>query len=74
VVIDLICKQFVSENEGIPVYTLHDNIATLSSVVSYLKGFMEAELEKYIGIPIKLREEEWRPENAYKIKGDKLEK
>jgi hypothetical protein len=74
VVIDLICKQFVSENEGIPVYTLHDNIATLSSVVSYLKGFMEAELEKYIGIPIKLREEEWRPENAYKIRGDKLEK
>lgn len=54
------CKRIWEEkNHQVPVFTIHDSIATTIENREYVKGIMEDELTKAIGITPKLSEEIW---------------
>lgn len=54
------CKRIWEEgNHQIPVFTIHDSIATTSEYAEYVKTVMKEELEYYIGISPSLDTEEW---------------
>jgi hypothetical protein len=43
----------------VPVFTIHDSIATTTEHVEWVKGIMQEELTNAIGIPPTLKEEQW---------------
>ena len=54
------CKRIWEEyNHQVPVFTIHDSIATTVEFVEYVKTIMEEELTKAIGITPTLEIEQW---------------
>jgi hypothetical protein len=54
------CKRIWKEsNHQVPVFTIHDSIATTTEHVEWVKGIMQEELTNAIGIPPTLKEEQW---------------
>ena len=54
------CKRIWKEgNHQVPVFTIHDSIATTVEHVEWVKGIMQRELTNAIGIPPNLTDEHW---------------
>ena len=54
------CKRIWEEgNRQVPVFTIHDSIATTTEHVEWVKGIMQEELTNAIGILPTLKEEQW---------------
>ena len=54
------CKRIWDErNHQVPVFTIHDSIATTLENVEYVKSVMEEELRKAIGVTPTLSVERW---------------
>lgn len=54
------CKRIWEEgNHQVPVFTIHDSIATTVEHVEWVKGIMQRELTNAIGIPPNLTVEHW---------------
>ena len=54
------CKRIWEEgNHQVPVFTIHDSIATTTEHVEWVKGIMQEELTNAIGILPTLKEEQW---------------
>ena len=58
------CKRIWEEKpHQVPVFTIHDSIATTVEHLGYVKGVMDEVLTQCIGISPSLSEEYWRPSN-----------
>lgn len=54
------CKRIWEEgNHQVPVFTIHDSIATTTEYVEWVKSVMKEELTKAVGMPLTLKEEQW---------------
>ena len=65
------CKRIWEEgNQQIPVFTIHDSIATTVEHQEYVKGVMEEELTKAIGLEPSLDTEIWHISNLLETGGE----
>jgi hypothetical protein len=58
-VLKVITKQLASRYPNMPLYTIHDSIATTSTYVDIVRSHMTDVLTKKVGIPPKLKTEIW---------------
>lgn len=58
-IIDKIAVRINKEHPTVPIFTVHDSIATTKSNVKLVQQIMTEEMEKTIGISAKLKEEPW---------------
>ena len=58
-VLDVICKRISEEHPDLPIYTIHDSIATTSGKEGIVEAIMKAELAKHIGITPNLKYDYW---------------
>jgi hypothetical protein len=63
-----ICKKIANEKSSIPIFTIHDSIATTVGNEHYVQSVMKDELEKAIGIAPKFSIEYWQKQQARKTK------
>ena len=66
------CKRIWEEgNHQVPVFTIHDSIATTLEHKDFVKSVMQEELTRAIGLPPRLSEEVWH-EEALELKPDDI--
>ena len=56
-------KRISKERPTLPIFTIHDSIATTVGNEDYIQKVMQEELTKHIGHPPTLSVEYWTPEN-----------
>ncbi len=66
-VLDIICERIVSEAPHVPLFTIHDSIATTIENLEYVQAVMVEELIGNIGFKPNLKIEYWEPGNLKKI-------
>lgn len=67
----VIAKRISSERPDIPIFTIHDSIATTVGNEEYIQKVMREELTRHIGLPPALAVEYWSPEKmVHKILPD----
>ena len=71
-ILKVITKKIAKVNPNIPLYTIHDSIVTTKENEDIVKHIMHSELEKAIGIPPKLKVEDWLPSNLEFSTGEKF--
>jgi hypothetical protein len=59
----VIAKRISKERPELPIFTIHDSIATTVGNEEYVQRVIREELTKYIGHPPSLSVEYWTPEN-----------
>jgi hypothetical protein len=59
----VIAKRISIERPDLPIFTIHDSIATTVGNEDYVQKVMQEELTKHIGHPPTLSVEYWTPEN-----------
>ncbi len=59
IVIEVITKRISKERPKLPIFTIHDSIATTAGNEDYVYQVMEEELEKFVGSKPSLRIEPW---------------
>lgn len=65
IILNRCCKRIWEEgNQQIPVFTIHDSIATTAGNENFVKNIMEEELHKAIGIKPTLKLEKWNIEEV----------
>lgn len=57
--LDVICKKISKENPNIPLFTIHDSIATTEEYVDIVDETTYNTLTDYVGYPPKLKREAW---------------
>jgi len=62
-VLQVITKRIAKEKPSVPLFTIHDSIATTAGNEGYVQGIMLEELGKAIGVLPRLRVERWGPAN-----------
>lgn len=68
-VLDKICGRISQEKCYVPLFTVHDSILTTSEYVEYVKGIVEQECIRYIGVAPRLSIEVFTPkENHFLLK------
>ena len=68
-VLDKICGRIAQEKRNLPLFTVHDSILTTSAHVDYVKGIIEEECVRYIGVAPRLTIEACTPkENGFLLK------
>jgi len=58
-VIDIICKKIARIDSNIPLYTIHDSIATTDEYTGQVEKIINDTLLNYVGYLPKLRKERW---------------
>lgn len=58
-VIDVICKEISKINPEIPLFTIHDSIATTEEYSELVNPQMKEKLTSFIGVPPTLKMEKW---------------
>lgn len=61
--INVISKRIAKERPDLPIFTIHDSIATIKGEEDYISQVVEKELFKAIGYMPKLKVEPWHPSN-----------
>jgi len=59
IIIDIICKRIEIERPYLPIFTIHDSIATTAGNEDYIKYLMYDEFTKLIGHKPRLKTEYW---------------
>jgi|GEM_PF-4745641 len=67
-VIQKITKEFIKQFPGIPIYTIHDSIITISEYSTKLISISRDLSRKMIGVFPKIEVEDWIPSRAYYLK------
>lgn len=62
-ILKVIAKRISKERPHLPIFTIHDSIATTVGNEEYVKRVMEEELTKHTGYPPSLSIDYWTPEN-----------
>ena len=62
-ILNVICKRIAKEYPKLPIFTIHDSIATTSGNEKIVESIMKEELTKHIGIPPSLKFDYWFPPN-----------
>ena len=57
--IEVISRRIAAEKPNLPIFTVHDSIATLHEEVPYVKQVIKEEFKRYLGIVPKLGLEKW---------------
>ena len=60
IIIDVICKRIEIERPYLPIFTIHDSIATTAGNEDYIKYLMYDEFTRIIGYKPMLKTEYWR--------------
>lgn len=63
VVLKVIAKRMDRQYPAAPLFTIHDSLATTELYADRLKTIMEEELTKFTGLPPKLDNQIWHPDN-----------
>ena len=58
--LDIISKKILAERPGLPIYTIHDSIATTKENEGYISKTMFIVIEKMIGHPPNYKTEYWK--------------
>ena len=58
-VLEIICKRITKEHPSIPLFTVHDSIATTVGNEKIVRDIMHDELTKYIGLEPSLKYDYW---------------
>ncbi|MEI7594131.1 MAG: hypothetical protein WCK02_00165 [Bacteroidota bacterium] len=58
-ILRVICKRISRERPDVPLYTVHDSIATNEENKDYVLSVMTEELERNVGFAPKIKEEVW---------------
>lgn len=61
--LNIIAKRISRERPDVPIFTIHDSIATTVGNEAYVQKVMRDELTKHIGHPPSLSVEYWKPVN-----------
>jgi hypothetical protein len=59
VMIEVVSRRIAAEKPGIPIFTIHDSIATLPEEVDYIKQVIKEEFKRYLDLNVKLGRENW---------------
>lgn len=59
-ILNVICKRIAKEYPKVPIFTIHDSIATTKENESIIQSIMEEELTKAIGIRPHIKIERWK--------------
>lgn len=59
-VIDVICKEISRINEDIPLFTIHDSIATTEEFSELVHKIMKEKLTSFVGVSPTLKKEYWQ--------------
>jgi hypothetical protein len=57
--IEVISRRIAAEKPNLPLFTVHDSIATIPAEVDYVKKVIKEEFKRYLGIVPKLGVENW---------------
>lgn len=60
IVLRVICRRIANERPDVPLFTIHDSIATTRENAEYVLSIMQEELERYVGHPPTIKEEPWQ--------------
>ena len=63
IIIDIVTKKIALDNSKIPLFTIHDSIATTEQYVPYVKDVFNDELTRIIGVEPTLSQEYWNVNN-----------
>jgi hypothetical protein len=58
-IIDVCCKRISKEKPLIPIFTIHDSIASTQEHMPYIQKVIEEEFEKFVGKVPKTKIEQW---------------
>lgn len=62
-IIDYVCKKISIDNPNLPLFPIHDSIATVGSMFPILEREMKLHMQEYcLGIMPTLKQEDWCPE------------
>ncbi len=59
IILEMVCLRISQERPRLPIYTVHDSIATIKGNEDYVASVMEETLESMIGIKPALKVEYW---------------
>jgi hypothetical protein len=59
IVIDVICREIAKINPDIPLFTIHDSIATTEECSELVCSIMKDKLKSFIGVSPTLKKELW---------------
>lgn len=57
--IEVISRRIAAEKPNLPLFTVHDSIATIPAEVDYVKKVIKEEFKRYLDIVPKLGLEKW---------------
>lgn len=63
-IIDEITKKFAKKYPNVPLYTIHDSVATTEEYVNLIKEAMEQELLEFFGIKPNIIPEKWMEDHS----------
>ena len=69
-ILDVICKRISLEKPDLPIFTIHDCIATTVGNEQYVSNIIMEEMEKFVGIAPRVSFDYWHP----KIEWNRFEK
>jgi hypothetical protein len=58
-IIEIVTRRIAAENPHIPLFTIHDSIATTEEHVEYVEGVIKEEMKKLTGLNACIGREEW---------------
>ena len=58
-IIEVVCKRISRERSELPLFTIHDHVATVEGNEKYVKRILEEELKKMFGFIPRLKMEKW---------------
>lgn len=63
IILDYIVPRISAERPDVPIFTIHDSIATTKENVKYVEGIMMEEIQNLTGLTPKFGIEEWKAKN-----------
>lgn len=62
-ILEKVCKQISKERPDLPIFTIHDNVATLKGSEDYVATVIKSILREYIGYEPEVGIEPWQEDN-----------
>lgn len=60
IILRVVCRRITKERPDVPLFTIHDSIATTVENKDYVYKVMMEELTRHVGVPPVIKEEFWR--------------
>ncbi len=60
IMIEFVSRRIAREKPELPIFTIHDSIATFEEEAEYVTKVIEDEFNQRLGVKVKLGKEEWK--------------